>query len=426
MASHIPGGPRRIKRYDEEVRLSRAKAFVLGLLFACAAGLHACDVYDASLLATNGPAPQDRRNGIGWWSKDDGRGCFTAGAPRPEDRPPPGNPGDVGTIMMAIESMRLGSLDEQNVIDRNAWKGIGLDLDGVCTSSDTCDKDPVQSCRPTGSAVPRDADYCRDNTFGRLEHTAALVPEISRKYGLSDDGFNCALCVGHYNFLVKVSGYNGEPNDDRVRVDLYPSPGLEAPLPWDCADPSWRTRPCFTPDRPFTVQEDALTTSRPGPDLPDSRYADDNAYVRDGYMVMKIPERTLFWFPGTKGIVVAYPLRIENGTVVGRIGRGADGLWRVTDGVIAGRARGDDMVRGFRLIGLCETNDANYPLLTEFVTSNLDILADGVVDPNRTCDAMSFGLVFTAIQATAGKLETVPPLVECVQPKAPPDAGGGG
>lgn len=390
-----------------------------------AAGIYACDVYDVSLLVRGGPPAEDRKNGIGWWSRDDGNGCFSAGVPTPEDRPAPGSQNDLGPIMMAIESMRLGSLDEKQNIDANAWKAIGFDLDGVCTSSDTCERDPVQSCKPSAAALPRDGNYCRDNTFGRLEHTAALIPEISKKYGLSDDGFNCALCVGHYNFLIKLSGYNGEPNDDRVRIDLYPSPGLEQPLPWDCSQPDWRTRPCFgsTPDRAFTVEEDSLATPQPGPDLPDSKLFDDAAYVRDGYVVMHLPARTLFWFPGTRGIVVAYPLRIDSGVVSARVGRGPDGLWRLSDGIVAGRARGDDLVRGFRLIGFCETNDAqNYQLLTTFVNNNLDILSDGLVDPARACDAMSFGIVFTAIQARAGKLAKVDPLVECVQPKAK-DAG---
>ena len=51
-------------------------------------------------------------------------------------------------------------------------------------------------------------------------HTASLVPEVSNKYGLSHEKLNCDLCVGHYNFLLRISGYNGKANDDRVRIDL--------------------------------------------------------------------------------------------------------------------------------------------------------------------------------------------------------------
>jgi hypothetical protein len=266
-----------------------------------------------------------------------------------------------------------------------------------------------------------DGNHCRDNTFGRVEFQAALVPEVAKKYGLSDDAFNCALCVGHYNFLVRLTNYNGLADDDSVRVDLYPSPGLENVLPWNCADPTWTRRPCFTPDMPWTVQSDVLTSQRGGPELPDSKLKDDQAYVREGYLVATLPDDTLFWFPGYKALVVAYPLRLQKAIVTGRVAKGTDGVWRIDDGIIAGRSRAADVVKGFRLIGFCE-GDANYKLMTEFIDKNLDLLGDGARDPNVTCDAMSVGLAFQASQATAGKVAKVAPLQEC---KLPARADGG-
>lgn len=295
-------------------------------------------------------------------------------------------------------------------------EGFGFDLDGVCTASETCTSpDPPPSCKTAGSALPADGNYCRDNTFGRLEYTAALIPELTKKYGLSDDAFNCALCVGDYNFIIRITGYNGEPNDDRVRVDLYPSPGLEQPLPWDCSKPDWRTHPCFTPDMPWTIQQGTTVDGRAGPDLGDSKLFDDAAYARDGYLVTNLPPETLFWFPGYKGLVVAFPLKLESAIVTGKLARGADGLWRITDGMIGGRVRGADIIHGFRLIGFCDTNDPrNYQLMTTFVSSNLDVIGDGRSDPEAPCDAMSIGIAFSALQALpGGKLAPVQPLVEC-------------
>jgi hypothetical protein len=377
------------------------------------AAAHGCNVYDPSLLEPISPEVP-RRGGIGWWSGPDERGCFSALAPQPEDRPKPSGDGDVGPIYLAIESMRLGSLNEEGVLDANAWQDLGFDLDRVCTASETCQSaDPPPSCKAGSSAIARDGRYCRDNTFGRLEHTAAGVPEITNKYGLSDDAFNCALCVGHYNFVIRITGYNGQPNDDQIRIDLYPSPGLENPLPWDCTQPDWKTRPCFQPDMPWTVLEDAVTEKRGGPDLPDATLFDAAAYVRQGYLVMQLPADTLFWFPGYGAPVVAFPITIAQGTVAGRLARGADGVWRIDDGIIAGRSRGEDIVEAFRMMGFCE-DDTNYGLMTTFVRSNLDLLADGRNDPSELCDAMSFGFGFKALQATAGRLGTVEPLEECV------------
>jgi hypothetical protein len=274
--------------------------------------------------------------------------------------------------------------------------------------------------------ISTDGHDCRDNTFGRLEYAAALVPELSKKYGLSDDAFNCALCVGDYNYLFRLSDYNGEANDDEVRVDLYPSPGLDKPLPWNCNDPSWKDHPCFTPDEKFQATPDSMTTPQGGPDLGDAKIFDGTAYVRDGYIVVKLPDSALLWFPGYKALVVAYPILLQKGIVAGKLTHGADGVWRITDGTIGGRVKGGDLVQGFRDLGLCEA-DPNYSVMADFVNKNLDVLADGTNDPSRTCDAMSAGIAFTAQQVVAGKLATVDPLKECVlRGTAVDDAGADG
>ena len=385
-----------------------------------------CSVYDTSLLApdTSQVAPN---SGVGWWSGSGDRGCFSARAPTDADRPAPGNQAVIPPLYLAVQSTRLGSQNVEGGLDNNAWQDIGFDLDGVCTGVDSCEgTDSPPSCKPTVPQISIDGHFCRDNTFGRLEYTAALVPEVSAKYGLNDDAFNCALCVGDYNYLFRITDYNGEPNDDQVRVDVYPSPGLERPLPWNCADPSWKTHPCFTPDQQFQVTPESMAMPRPGPDLADAVAFDATAYVRDGYLVVKFPDDIFLWFPGYKALVVAYPLRIQKGIVAGKLTHDPDGVWRITDGTIGGRIKGTDLIKGFRQLGLCE-QDSNYPVLTDFVNKNLDVLADGRKDPNATCDAMSAGLAFKAQQIVAGKIASVEPLKECVlRGTAVDDAGTDG
>jgi hypothetical protein len=408
-------------RYDQGVR--RAKAMLIGALgLGAVSGFAQCSVYDPSLLApdTSRPAPQ---SGVGWWSGAGDRGCFSAGAPRFDQRPAPRGDSAVAPIYLAITSTRLGSLNREGNPDPAAWQEIGYDLDDTCTGADTCEgADSPPSCKPTVPQISTDGQYCRDNTFGRLEFTAALVPELAKKYGLSDDAFNCALCVGHYNYVLKISGYNGEPNDDRVRVDLYPSPGLVKPLPWNCDDPSWKTRPCFTPDQVFKVEKGGMANPRPGPDLPDAKTFDDNAFVKDGYLVLSLKDTNL-WFPGYNALVTAFPIQLRGGLASGKLVRGGDGVWRIQDGIIAGRTLAADLVKGFRNIGFCES-DPNYGLMADFVAKNLDLLADGTKDPNRTCDAMSVAVGFEALQAVAGPLDEVEPLQECVLRGRAVDDGG--
>jgi len=412
--------------------MGRAQPLFFSLLAALAVASVAveCNTYDASLLegdATNTPA---RKNGVGWWSKKDGRGCFSAGIPKPEDRPSPRGDKDVGPIVLAVSSMRLGSLNEQGQIDKNAWQDLGFDLDGVCTASDTCPSDdPPPGCQSPSSQLVRDGFHCRDNTFGRLEYSATAVTQLAGTYGLSDDAFNCALCAGQYNFLFRITGYNGEADDDRVRIDIYPSPGLEAPLPLDCRDPGWKDKNlCFSADMPWTVQDTSVAEPRGGPDLPPSKVFDDAAYVREGYVVTRLPGETLFWFPGYKAAFVSFPVRIQQGLVIGKLARGADRLWTISDGVIAGRVRREHLIEGFQLIGFCRENEPNnYGLMETFINENLDVLADGRSDAKSACDAMSLGLGFAARQARAGKLEPVAPLEPCTRGPAVDggaDAGG--
>lgn len=379
---------------------------------AVPAAMAHCSVYDTSLLEPGAPAVEPS-SGVGFWSGPGDRGCFSAKVPKPEDRPAAGSTTELPPIMLAITNTRLGSLDRKGALDPNAWQEIGYDLDGVCTGSTTCEgTDSPPSCKPTVPQISTDGTFCRDNTFGRLEFTAALVPEVAKKYGLNDDAFNCALCVGNYNYIIKISGYNGEPNDDKVRVDLYPSTGLVRPLPWDCADPSWKTRPCFTPDGIFKVEKSGMINPAAGPDLPPAKVFDDAAYVKNGYLVIRLNDMFL-WFPGYNALVTAYPIQLKGGIASGKIARGADGVWRITDGIIGGRTLAADVVKGFRNIGFCES-DSNYGLLVDFVAKNLDVLGDATKNPERTCDAMSVGLGFEALQANAGPLDEVEPLQECV------------
>jgi hypothetical protein len=403
------------------------KAFVVASIACCAIGLAAtrCSVYTTDLLGSGIPVP-DGGSGLGWWSGVGDQGCYSAKFPTAASRPAVQTAPDLPPIYMAIRSMRFGAEETDGGVSTTAWEDIGFDLDNTCTISNTCAGDggaPAVSCKPTGAGVPYDGDYCRDNTFGRLEVTASTIPELGGKYGLDDDAFNCALCVGDYNFVIKFSGYNGTAEDDHVRVDLYPSPGLDTPLPWNCQNGEWKNHPCITPDQALNIQNGI--TPNDGPDLSDSSIADPNAYVHEGYVVITLPANTLFAFPGKRpGVATAYPVNFTEGVVTGHFSHAQDGTWALDDGIIAGRSSAASMITGLRQIGLCEA-DPNYALINNFLTANLDVLSDGGNDPNALCDGLSFGIGFTAGQQAAGKIVTVAPLVECEGPDydAGTDAG---
>ena len=386
-----------------------------------------CSVYTDSLLTEAKPVP-DGGAGIGWWSGTGDQGCFSASYPTAKDRPGPQSATALPPIFVAIKTMRFGGQDPDGGDSETAWKDIGFDLDGKCTNSDTCLGDtnnPSLSCASTGAAVPYDGNYCRDNNFGRLEVTASTIPEVGGKYGLNDDAFNCALCVGDYNFVIRLSDYNGTDEDDHVRVDMYPSPGLDSPLPWNCANGEWKAHPCMTPDLPLNLEDDTVQAGTGNGGLPDATLFDDTAFVHEGYIVITLPPNSTFSFPGKRpGVATAFPTTFASGVVTGHVLRAQDGTWSIEDGIISGRVSEANIVKGLNLIGLCES-DPNYTLVTNFLHTGLDVLEDGKVDPNRTCDSLSLALAFTAGQATAGKLVHVDPLVPCAADvdAGPDDAG---
>lgn len=398
----------------------------LGVVGLAAISAASCNVYDASLLlpADTGPSAE-RGAGIGFWSgpADQPSSCFSARYPRPEDRPAASGGAALAPIFLGLLTLNTGTLDARGEPSADAWRNVGFDLDGTCTGSETCDtggQTPL-GCKPVAAAVPLDGAYCRDNNFGKLSYLATTAPETSEGYGLTGDGFSCALCVGAYNYLFRLTGYNGEANDDSVRVDLYPSPGLDTLLPWDCKDKDWKKNPCFLPDDKWQIREDVLVGAPSGTgDLPASKLFDANAYVRENTLVVTLPDNTLFWFPGERRVATAFPVTLRKGVVSAKIERGKDGIWRATDGIIAGRTSAADVLKGFRLIGVCE-NDKNYPFLQDFISKNVDVLANGDRNPDLPCDAISVGMPFTAIQATPGRPTKVRELVECQKPGS--DAG---
>jgi hypothetical protein len=386
----------------------------------------ACKVYPDSLLdplpggGSGSPAASSSGGtGLGFWSGPNQDGCLSASYPTSDQRPAPGDTTEIPPIYLAISRLWLGSQNLSGQLDKNAWQDFGFDLDHTCTLSPTCnpDADPV-SCQRKISSVPPDGNNCRDNNFGRFEYFVVGVPEIGKKYGLNDDTFNCGLCFGKYNILIRLSGYNGQPNDDQVRVDLYDSPGLEMPLNFAC-DSTATAQLCWLPDSPFLINRASMASPQDGPALSDAVLNDAQAYVRDGYVVVQLPERATLNFPGKSDGHRTYPLTLTRGLVTAKVNKSADGTWQLSDGVIAGRVKGDDVIQGFRRLGFCES-DPFYGTMTSYVAANLDIYSDPAASSDVDCDSISMAVAFTAGQATPGKLADVDPLVDC-----PSDTVGG-
>jgi len=394
---------------------ARVTALVIAVVAAAS-----CKVYDESMLLPEAgascPAPAGAvSDGVGWWSGCDESGrCFSARAPTQADRPAATAGGADLTLTFGIRSMRLGSRDLAGKLDDKAWTTIGFDLDGLCTSSPTCaaEGEPPMSCRVQGTQYPVDGTWCRDNTFGRLEYMVERETEVGNRFRLDESFFNCSICQGAYNFLFRISSYNGLRDDNLVRVDIYPSPGLTAPRAVDCSGTEWKATDCWTPDDVWTVQSSYVTSGEPGPNVGESRMYDPAAFVRDGVVHVALPENTQLWFPGMDAAARAFPMVLQRGVVGVRIEKSDAGAWSLQDGIIAGRMKWTDAIDGFRKLGLCE-GDPLFEGVKVFARTSADLLYNGETLPDAPCDAISVGMAFTADEAKIGPLREVPELVPC-------------
>jgi cysteine-rich repeat protein len=361
-----------------------------------------------------------------WWSRNTSDSCKSAGLPGPSDRPESAQDGNVelSEIYLGFTKIRLGSTNPAGEVREDAWEDFGLDLDGVCTNSATCQGTSDVSCRSATRTLPFDGQLCRDNTLARLQPVVAAVPEIGERFGLSEQFFNCALWRGSYNTIVRIAGYNGRANDSRVRIDYYTSVGLQGGgLPWECTPqltdfeakyPRWRS------SRAWLVDEAELTApvSTPG-SWPDSKLADADAYVRDGYLVARMPDDAPVGFVGNGKPHRGFRFKAQQAYWIGNLQKLQDGTWTVRDGLIAGRIKRDDLVQAFREVGFCESGQfaSFYQSMLSYVDENADLLASGTNSGNLPCDAMSYAIGFAAAQVTPGTSAPAPKRFECCAPE---------
>jgi cysteine-rich repeat protein len=299
---------------------------------------------------------------------------------------------------------------------------LGFDLDGVCSNAPGCAglRDLV-SCRPTHQQIPSDANGCRDNEFANAFAIISHVPEVGGRFGLDETSIDCGLWRGSYNVIVRVTDYNGRADDDHVRVDWYASAGIDPQPSWLCPTDDFQNRyPLWRKTSTWPVDEQDLSEPVLDPkQLPLSRIADQDAYVRDHYLVSRFPDGASLRLPGDGQPFRGLALAVHQGIWTGRLSQAPDGTWRITDGLVGGRVRTEDALQSLRQTGFClgKGVDTLYTSMATYIQENADLLAVGDNDADQPCDALSLGIGFEAAELTpAAVSSTLPPLIECCEP----------
>jgi hypothetical protein len=323
-------------------------------------------------------------------------GCQHATWPAPPASADPGT--EMLDIVAAIRSIDFG----EDAVDTGEI--VGYDLDNRC------------SCQGEESAcvVPSYAtgEHC-DGPAGRDNATAYLFDQIGMySGGLSSQTNTEAIEQGTWTILVRIRDYNGQPNDDQVRLAIYTSPGMDndpcVPTPvWDGSD-RWPVDAVSlvggegvggATGEGGCSSFDAGTT---GLDLDAPRYQDLGAYVNDGVVVANLPEAgfdvqtsgTAMNIKFTAGFITAR-LELDAGT----------GRWGLRDGLMVGRWKTSDFLS---MLGAWQNNGEPictdtllYPVIKGFLCQYPDV-ASTLSGPTTPCDALSFAMAFEAESAQFG------------------------
>lgn len=381
---------------------------VLPLLAAAA-----CSVYDSSLL---GPANTGGGSGTGNSSGSGGGGAGSGGSggadcelatypPRPVD--PPEGTRDVDFVVV-MDEIDFGDSEPNPGNPPTRYRGIGFDLDRDCTDeSEASQMAPNRCILPPRATGVVDGPGGRDNALGTvIQYVRDRVPTFS------SEQYSTQLKAGETSVLIRVSGYNGEPNDGKVKVETW----VTAPFsrdPGNGETPEWKGRDAFP----------IASTSVEGGVRERPRFVSNNAYVTDNRIVASLASIELTLDVGLSDIQqVELGLVLFNAYVVCTIEPSElPGGYRLKDCTLAAKWKADDLVKQLshfpdplrpnEAVPLC-TKSSSYPAFKQAICSLVDTYSTGDIGPTTECESISMGVLFQTAPALLGSVVQVTKLGE--------------
>jgi len=358
---------------------------VAAVVVASSAG---CSVYDKS-LAVSGGGNECTPGAVG---------CI------PRNIPGSSKPTDMEVAAFALRGVFLNQ-------GGNAWKTIGFNIDNAVTSGST----PVSSCTPpSAGSISVDGENGIDNVFGSI-----LVPQLlGVLFPTLEQDMCCFMQHGRGVLLLRISDWNGLPNDSQVTASLLSAvDGTADPVAsvkWDSAEHglvhtsdntragavSWAPR-----SSSYYVSRGDFQLGNEG-DYGAVKQRDTTAYVRDGHLVMGInsTQPVSLYFADVGGIRIP----LIGGKLVARISDDQDYL---DVGVLGGRMSGDGLLEANVSLVANEINNAGsvedrmstcdtFSSTVGTIVRNYADTTSSLVDddPSSECDAMSVGISFTGVR----------------------------
>ena len=264
----------------------------------------------------------------------------------------------------------------------------GYDLDGLCTGANG----PASCTAPAWVNYPEtDGTNGRDNGVGRM------FAAQNERFGVtlvSSDYLNPLVDSGTHapNGIIRVRGYNGFHEDDRVEVDWFVAlaPGEQGAAAFT---------PAFDGSDVWPLDDDALDgTTDDG--APRSLYRDTAAYV-SGYQLVAHFSRIML--PLANIYFEAHDVILTS-----EITQTAASATRLRKGMLAGLVPMATFLDVMPLTAAAITGQTSlcrdsmvYPDIKDFIC----VAADSPLDrpSGGECDAASFGIAFDAAPVKLGK-----------------------
>ncbi|MCC7536945.1 MAG: hypothetical protein IT379_12065 [Deltaproteobacteria bacterium] len=370
----------------------------------------ACDVYDASLLSRARDAGRDARadTGIdgaldpdgetppvppppvppppdpdmGMPDPDAGSGCMPR---RPPERPVLADGPSMPVRWYALRDLRFGV--------GVAWREIGYDLDGRCTTSMSTG-DEVECAPPPGFTPADDAPNGLDNTFGQT-----FIPLLTLVEPDYEGTINRHVERGEYGILIRLAEWNGTQNDPVVDFAIVDSirgfaqasdpegPDPIEPPAWDGTDEWYASR------RSFVSGDFSRPLAR-----------DTAAYIVDGLLVARPRDGTEVNITGH----ITLTLKVTGATVTARL---TDGNRALEGGILAGRWALDDVFNTLPRLDVCPDSDT-YTAISEALRRSADVTTDGDATPFLLCEAISLGIGFGGVTTSVAQVVEARPLLD--------------
>ncbi|MBI5536946.1 MAG: hypothetical protein HY898_29770 [Deltaproteobacteria bacterium] len=341
------------------------------------------------------------------WNQSSGSGY----ARRPPERSQADASPDGGVRrLFAAHNIYVGTIDPvTGKDDSTAWRRIGYDVDGKCTTAAQSQSDSTGVCKKHPAAQAEsleDGDECRDNAAGKLltQGTVVLSGDFERRL---NQKVQLSQAAG---LAIMLEDLSDERDDPYVPGRMYVT------VPSPTTPPLWNGSDVIAVD-PTSVHNNDL--EQPKYYFKDG-YLRDNVWVSNDFNAGKGPVPLMIY----DRLVEVSPIGM---TFAAELNDTHDAILR---SVLAVAMDMDQVKLKFAPVFLdmvCDPVQAAL-ILNSFVVPNADLAAGPppFIDPSKQCDAMSWGIMFDWVLIKSLKVSpyATPTAPACVD--AGPDSADGG